>query len=513
MFSTEIIKDCAADSVLIEEICDSFMMKRTVDNVFACAASSEAASSALNFGFSEEVLSSASAGDILLSVDAMNGETAASVLSHIKSMITAESENRGRKNRNPEIGLGTDPSVNWALIRLPSDLAPRAAQQCLRMGKGVILEEGLDISSEAELKKTAAARGLPLLGGGVQGAVIAGRSLGICPRFRSGKVSILGQSLTSNIMLAFLLERRGVGIRHLISTGRRDCYKEEGGTATALCLEEMISDEDTDSICLLLKSGDLGVLGSIVDRAAGSGKKVFLYSVGLLKSMDYEGKNDDASSLAFLADEVASYYGEGSDEDSQDEDLLEDITAIHRLQLRSGQKFLRGFFLSETMCGEIASLLIPSLRTVYSNSPVRGALLDPETRFPKENSVIDCARSGQEASSRTSMLATVRRNRRMESEAFNRSVAVILADWYGVEGSTDEQLRDMADSIRRCIETASKDGRHLAVGVAVIAGEGSLHGPEEAAEVLSRAGADVFFSADDAAEYARRIIAGGNRHE
>ena len=99
----------------------------------------------------------------------------------------------------------------------------------------------------------------------------------------------------------------------------------------------------------------------------------------------------------------------------------------------------------------------------------------------------------------------------MESEAYNRSVAVILADWYGIKGSTEEQLADLAESVRICRRTAAEDGRHIAVGVIVYACEGSPVSREHAAKVLREAGADVFNSADEAAEYTRRIINGGER--
>ena len=185
---------------------------------------------------------------------------------------------------------------------------------------------------------------------------------------------------------------------------------------------------------------------------------------------------------------------------------LETLTTIHRLKLSPSQKYLRGFFMSETMCGETASLMLPFLRNIYSNSPVRSVMLNTETRFPKENSVIDCAHSSFASSSRSGMLCTVKRNRRMVTEAYNKTVAVILADWYGGIGCSKEQLNDLADSIRKCIKTAQDDGRHIPVGVIISSGEGSPVDRNIAADTLRDAGADVFFSADEAAEYVRKII-------
>ena len=225
--------------------------------------------------------------------------------------------------------------------------------------------------------------------------------------------------------------------------------------------------------------------------------------------MDYQGKDDSASTLAKLADSVAEYYGMHQQETHTD--AVDDNAAIHRVQLNPEQKYLRGFFLSEAMCGEVALQLLPDLGAIYSNNPVRGALLNQETRFLRENSVIDCAHSGSSATARCSLLTSVRRNRRMESEAYNRSVAVIMADWYGAAGCTEEHLADLAGSVRRCLETASSDGRHIAVGVIISSGEGSPVSRERAASELTDAGADIFFSADEAAVYVREIIssAGG----
>ena len=220
MFHTAVVSGCTADVSLLEEICDRFMIDRTVDNAFVCSASSEALMSALDHGFSENTIKGLAAGDLLFSVDTRDTETADRVLSQLRSAAAAAAENSGVMQRNPELAIDGDPSANWAVIRLPAHLAPRAAEQALRRGLGVILEEELDIASECRLKKEAFEKGIPLLGGGVHGAVISGRPLGVCPELKKGNVSIIGQSLVPNLILAFMLENRGVGIRHLISTGR-----------------------------------------------------------------------------------------------------------------------------------------------------------------------------------------------------------------------------------------------------------------------------------------------------
>ena len=511
MFHTAVVSNCFADSSMLEEACDRYVMDRTVESAFVCSASSEALQSALNFGFSEKFLKGLSEDDLLISVDAKDEKTAETVLSQIRSMAEAAAGAAGTGNRNPELVMDSEPSANWAVIRLPASLAPRAAGQAVRRGLGVILEEELDLLSEEKLKKEAAEKGIPFLGGGVYGAVISGRALGACPEFKYGNVSVLGQSFAANLILAMHLEERGIGIRHLVSTGRRDCFSEENGLITELCLDDLLADPQTDSICLVLKSGNLGVIGRIVRKAESSSKKVFIYSVGLLKGMDYEGRNDSANTIASLADAVADHYGITQKKEEDPE--LDNLTTLHRLQMSGAQKYLRGFFLSEVVCGETALQLLPDLKAVYSNNPVRGALLNPETRFLRENSVLDCAHMNYAASARLSLLASVRRNRRMESEAYNRSVAVLLADWYAVKGSTEEQLSDLAESIRICRRIASDDGRHLAVGVIVYACGASPVSAEHAAEVLTQAGADVFRSADEAAAYTRRIIASGKEHE
>ena len=509
MFYTEIVHRCVADSAMMETVCDSYVMSETVTNAFCCQGSSETKASAGSFGFSEEQIRSARDDDLLISVEASDSDTARTVLSQLKSIATVRRYSRecGRSG-DPEIEIEGHPDINWTVISLPPHLAVRAARQCLDMGLGVILEEALSLGDETELKKYAYERSLPLLGGGVQGAVISGRSIGVCPEFPNGNVAILGQSLNANLMLAFLLEERGIGIRHLISTGRRDSFLQEGGLTSEICIDELKDDPQTDSICLVLKSGDLKVISGLIDKARGTGKRIFLYEVGMLRNMDYEGKDPSARTLAELADKVAQYYGSEIREGDEDRDM-QNLTTIHRLKQNKEQKYIRGFFMSETMCGETASQMIPKVGSVYSNSPVRSAYLLSEVRFPKENSVIDCAHVSFAVTSRSSMISTVRRNRRLISEAYNKSVAVILADWYGGVGCTAEQLDDLAESIRRCRRIAEEDGRHIAFGAIVMSGSGSPVSREEAGEKLASAGADVFYSADEASQYACMIISSG----
>jgi len=493
----------------MEGLCDGYMMDGTVESAFCCQASSGAAASAELFGFSAEELSGLRDDDFLISVDTRDPGTADTVLSQMSSAAAASAaRGNGSDMKDPELAAEADGMANWAVLDLPAAFVPRAARQCIDLGMGVMVCESLSPDVEAGLKEYASSKWIPLLGGGTQGAVIAGRPIGICPVFPQGNVSVIGQSLSANIVAAFLLEERGIGIRHILSVGRRDCFSEEGGRTMDICLDGLADDPGTDSICLVLKSGDLGIIEDTVRKASSCGKKLFLYGVGLIKSMDFEGKPTEFPSLTAMADAVAAYYGKEPCSHISDEEM-DNITTIHRLKMNSAQKYLRGFFMSETMCGETAALLVPSLGTVYSNSPIRAGLLNTETRFLKENSVVDCAHVNFGLSSRSSLLATVRRNSRMVSEAYNRTVAVILADWYGVAGSTREQLNDLAESVRKCIRTAQEDARHIAVGVIVAAGSGSPIQRDEAASVLRQAGADVFFSADEAAVYTELILSHG----
>ena len=111
MFRTDIVRRCYADSEFIEEICDGFLMERSVDGIFACAASSAAAASAAEYGFSEDEIASAESGDILLSVECRDGRAAETALSRMRSMLTAESAKSGWRGRNPEIVLDSQDSV------------------------------------------------------------------------------------------------------------------------------------------------------------------------------------------------------------------------------------------------------------------------------------------------------------------------------------------------------------------------------------------------------------------
>ena len=203
MFFTRTVHNCVADISVMEDICDRYLMGATVDNIFICQASAEAVQTAVRYGFTERELAAAAEDDLLISVDARDLRTGERVLSQISSMAGADTAlGPSYTLKNTDMAFESNPDINWALISLPPHLVSRAAVQCMERGAGVILSQGLQPEKESMLKRTAASIGVPLLGGGVQGAVIAGRSVGICPVFPKGKVSVLGQSLIANMMLS-----------------------------------------------------------------------------------------------------------------------------------------------------------------------------------------------------------------------------------------------------------------------------------------------------------------------
>ena len=89
MFFTRTVHNCVADISVMENICDRYLMDSSVDNIFICQASSEAASTADRYGFQERELKAAAEDDLLISVDASDLKTAEKVLSQIVSMAQA----------------------------------------------------------------------------------------------------------------------------------------------------------------------------------------------------------------------------------------------------------------------------------------------------------------------------------------------------------------------------------------------------------------------------------------
>ena len=506
MHKSIVLRSCFADLAALELLCDRMVMQGEVRTAMVFSATDEAAlQGAKRAGFALPQ-SDLTKLDLVACAHAADEEKVSAALAKIRSAAALRPErDTGGRFTNPAFALAACPEADLAAVGVRSEYAAAVAEQCLASGVGVLMQSDIPFEQEQALRRIAKQKQLPFFGSGAAGAMLCHRALGICPQLPEGSAAVVAGSFTAALTLAFLLQRGGAGVRHLLPVGRRDCFAQCGGSTTSLCLDALAADSGTEAVALVYKAGDFELMGQLTEQAKALGKPLYLYGTGQLKSGAYAETLGFEPTLAKLAHRMSRDMG-GEGLTFLNDAQAAALAAPYKRKLQPQQKYLRGFFLSDTMCGEIAAPLLESLEAVYSNRPVRAIHLQKDLQFVKGHTVIDYGDSALTPTCRSAMQAQLGRNRRIITESHNASAALILTDWYGAEGCDEQYLRHLCRCIHQAIDTAKQQGRTLAVGCVVHSGSGSPVDIATTEQLLRGAGAEVFFSADDAALFAKHLL-------
>ena len=173
-----------------------------------------------------------------------------------------------------------------------------------------------------------------------------------------------------------------------------------------------------------------------------------------------------------------------------------------------GQRYLRGLFSGGTLQYEALLILQHYLPVVYSNAPLDKHNKLEDSLVSKEHTVIDLGEDEFTVGRLHPMMDNDLRIRRLEKEAADPEVAVILLDVVLGYGAHPDPASELAPAIAAAIKAASTAGRHLEV-VAVVSGtDGDPQGMERQIQMLQDAGARIETSNDKAARYVGTTAAG-----
>jgi FdrA protein len=161
------------------------------------------------------------------------------------------------------------------LVSTPGRYAFLDAMDALDAGTSVmVFSDNVPVEQEVLLKRTAAERGLLVLGPDCGTAVLDGVGLGFANVVRPGPVGIVAASGTGAQQVMCLLDAAGVGIAQCYGVGGRDLSADVGGLATLAVLERLDADPAVELILVLSKPPAESVAERIRERAARSPKPV-----------------------------------------------------------------------------------------------------------------------------------------------------------------------------------------------------------------------------------------------
>jgi FdrA protein len=174
-----------------------------------------------------------------------------------------------------------DPELSLAFLSIPGRHVAYEAAEALEAGLHVFcFSDGVDLATEAALKRRAIERGLLFMGADCGTAIVDGVAFGFANAVERGPVGIVGASGTGIQEVCCLLDAAGVGISHAIGVGGRDLQAEVGGLMMRRGLELLAGDPDTRAIVAISKPPDPAVAATIEEAAGAAGKPVILAFVG-----------------------------------------------------------------------------------------------------------------------------------------------------------------------------------------------------------------------------------------
>ncbi|HLE53582.1 MAG TPA: acyl-CoA synthetase FdrA [Anaerolineales bacterium] len=391
------------------------------------------------------------------------------------------------------------PEAQWVLISVPGRYAASVARQALDLGKHVFLySDNVSLEDEIKLKRIAADKGRLVMGPDCGTAIVNGVGLGFANKVRRGPIGMVAASGTGLQQVSVRIHQMGSGLTHALGTGGRDLSQEVNAVTARQGLDLLSRDPETRVIVLVSKPPSPKVAGELVETARLTGKPVVVDFIGYstrIRQVDnvfFATTFDETAETAVHLASLSQVAGPVSD--------------LKLDRFKPPQRYLRGLFSGGTLAYEALLVLQNYTPVVYSNAPLDKKYRLTDSLVSQQNTIIDLGEDEFTVGRLHPMLDNDLRIRRLEAEAHDPEVAVILLDVVLGYGAHPDPASELAPAIQKARDTAEKAGRYLEV-VAVVSG--TDEDPQDMnAQVkqLREVGVRVETSNDAAVRYVGRLV-------
>jgi FdrA protein len=447
-------------------------------------------------------IDAAVADDLVIVVRGEDKTSAKGAIEQVDDLLKARRRAGGDEDYCPkslETAAQMLPEAQWVLISVPGRYAAGVARQSLNLGKHVFLfSDNVSVEDEIELKKIAASKGLLVMGPDCGTAIVNGIGLGFANQVRRGPIGIVAASGTGLQQVSSRIHQLGSGITQAFGTGGRDLSEEVHAVTARQGLDLLSRDPDTQVIVLISKPPSARVAGDLVQMVRRAGKPVVVDFIGysipvrVVENVRFATTFDETAELAVRLAASPSAPEPGRDLD------------IGRFS--PGQRYLRGLFSGGTLAYETLLILQDYLPAVYSNIPLEEDFRLADSLVSQAHTIIDLGEDEFTVGRLHPMMDNELRIRRLELEADDPQVAVILLDVVLGYGAHPDPAAELAPVIARSIAKAKSAGRSLEV-VAVVSG--TDEDPQELGAQMGKlkdAGAIVETSNELAARYVGQLL-------
>jgi len=356
-----------------------------------------------------------------------------------------------------------------ALVSVPGASALVEAMDALDAGRDVmVFSDNVPLEQELALKRTAAERGLLVMGPDCGTAVVGGLGLGFANTVAPGPVGIVAASGTGCQQLLALLDHAGVGVTSALGVGGRDLSADVRGLSTREAMRRLDADPAVELVVVVSKPPADDVAAEIREYAATLGTPVEFALLG-------PGQPD----LTAAAEAVLARLGR---------DVPTWPVCGEAAAAQTGTA-LRGLFVGGTLCDEAMLIATDALGPVHSNIPLSpGLALGADLAAPADgagHTMVDFGDDALTAGRAHPMIDPTLRLEHLARVAADDRTAVVLLDvvlGHGAEPDPGAALAPAIAAVRQ------------PVVVAVVGTDADPQGLERQVRALVGAGAEVHLS-------------------
>lgn len=490
---TEIMASFYQDSVVLMRIAAQTRKMQGVREVALFMGTPANHALLAQIGLATEEGRKASPNDLIITVDAADGETAAGAIASVKELLIECRKSREAslefRPRTLDSALRTMPDANLVSISIPGPYVKAEAMSALRRNLHCfIFSDNVPIEDEIALKKVAVAKKRFCMGPDQGTAYLCGVGLGFANVVSRGRIGCVAASGTGLQAVVSRLASLGEGVSHAIGVGGRDLSESVGGMMTFFALEALAADPATAAVILISKPPAPSVLERLKEKLERIEKPTVVCCIGAEpraagRTIWVETLDRAAAAVAALL--AGRKWDPGIFSDPAAVGLR--LAGLGDRSLYRGKEIL-GLYTGGTLAYETRHLL---KRALAKSGRYRILDLgDDEYTVGRPHPMIDP---------------------RVRTEMILRAgsvpdVGVILLDLVLGKGSHENPAEPMAAAVKEARRITAQQGRSPAFLASIV---GTTRDPQDLAgqkAQLEEAGIEVFSTNADAARYAALLV-------
>ena len=470
-----------------------------------------------DMGLSTDEIAGATANDLIISIDAADEGAAEAAREEVDALLQKKASQADSVSYRPgsfAAAAQAYPDTNLAIISLPGQFAAREARKALNADKHVMMfSDNVSVEQEVELKKLAVEKGLLMMGPDCGTSIINGNPICFANVVPRGPIGIVAASGTGLQEVSCAIAKAGSGVSQALGTGGRDIKVEEvGGMMMLACIDALAADPATEVICVVSKPPLASLTPRVIDALKKAGKGAVVHFVGdtaraAEDNVRFAGNLTEAARMAVaLTGPSSAAGGGGSGGFDMPAHQIEGIVDRESEKIGSGQKFLRGLFTGGTLTDEAVAVLSGPLGGVHSFDASDPSLTLADPHVSEGHTIVDLGEDVFTVGRPHPMIDPSIRTERLDKEADDEEMALLLLDCVLGYGSHDDPAGAMVESIVRARQAAAERGGYLPVIASITGTDGDPQGLAAQQTKLEMAGAVVMPTNHQAALLAQLIM-------